>query len=83
VFSVGDFELGLIPDGKAGASGPQPLWGVADIDTEFSRLISIGAEKIEAVTEVGEGIMVAAVKDPFGNRLGLIQNPHFKASEAR
>ena len=29
-FEVGGFELGLIPDGKAGRDGPQPLWGVAD-----------------------------------------------------
>ena len=26
---------------------------------------------------------VAAVKDPFGNRLGIIENPNFKASEVR
>jgi catechol 2,3-dioxygenase-like lactoylglutathione lyase family enzyme len=32
---------------------------------------------------VGEGILVGAVKDPFGNRLGIIENPHFKASEVR
>ncbi len=26
-FAVGGFELGLIPDGETGISGPQPLWG--------------------------------------------------------
>lgn len=26
---------------------------------------------------------VAAVKDPFGNRLGIIENPLFKPSEVR
>ena len=35
-----------------------------------------------SVTDVGEGIKVAAVKDPFGNRLGIIENPHFKAAGA-
>ena len=30
----------------------------------------------EAVTDVGGGIQVAAVLDPFGNRIGLIHNPH-------
>ena len=25
-FNVGGFELGLIPDGQPGVSGPQPLW---------------------------------------------------------
>jgi hypothetical protein len=26
---------------------------------------------------VGEGILVATIADPFGNHIGLIQNPHF------
>jgi hypothetical protein len=32
---------------------------------------------------VGEGIKVAAVKDPFGNRLGIIENPHFDVGAVR
>jgi hypothetical protein len=30
---------------------------------------------------VGDGILVGAVHDPFGNVLGIIQNPNFKAAE--
>ena len=30
-----------------------------------------------AIQDVGEGIKVATVADPFGNHLGLIENPHF------
>jgi predicted enzyme related to lactoylglutathione lyase len=82
-FTVGGFELGLIPDGQPGIAGPQPLWGVADIEKVHEHLIRIGAHALEAVTEVGEGIKVAAVIDPFGNRLGLIENPHFDAEAAR
>lgn len=76
-FSVGGFELGLIPDGAPGISGPQPLWGVDDIEQAFSMLLSIGAKELEPVTDVGGGIKVAAVEDPFGNRFGIIENPHF------
>lgn len=79
-FSVGGFELGLLPDGKPGVAGPQPLWGVANAEAAFGRLLALGATELEPVTEVGDGIKVAAVKDPFGNRLGIIENPHFKAS---
>lgn len=82
-FTVGGFELGLLPDGQPGASGPQPLWGVNDIEGAFDRLIGLGATPLEAVTEVGEGIKVAAVLDPFGNRLGLIINPHFDPAAVR
>ncbi|MEQ1918074.1 MAG: VOC family protein [Elusimicrobiota bacterium] len=82
-FSVGGFELGLLPDGAPGTSGPQPLWGVADAEKAFMRLIELGAVELEPVTEVGEGIKVAAVKDPFGNRLAIIENPQFKLADVR
>ncbi len=82
-FSVGGFELGLIPDGQAGIAGAQPLWGVDNIGGEVDRLITLGASLLEPVSEVGEGIKVAAVKDPFGNRFGLIENPHFRADAVR
>jgi catechol 2,3-dioxygenase-like lactoylglutathione lyase family enzyme len=76
-FSVGGFELGLIPDAEPAISGAQAFWGVPDIEREFKRLLSLGASELEPVTEVGGGIKVAAVRDPFGNRLGIIDNPHF------
>jgi predicted enzyme related to lactoylglutathione lyase len=82
-FEVGGFELGLLPAGEAGTTGPRPLWGVADIGTAFARLIALGATEIEPVTEVGEGIRVASVRDPFGNRFGLIQNPQFDPKAVR
>jgi predicted enzyme related to lactoylglutathione lyase len=76
-FEVGGFELGLLPDATPGSAGPQPLWGVADVEAAFARLLALGAAALEAVKDVGDGIKVAAVLDPFGNRLGLIENPHF------
>ena len=30
-----------------------------------------------AIQDVGEGIKAAAVADPFGNLIGLMENPHF------
>ncbi len=77
-FAVGGFELGLIPDGTASTSGPQPLWGVTSAQDAVTHLIAIGASALAPVTEVGDGIKVAAVVDPFGNRLGVIENPGFK-----
>ena len=82
-FSVGGFELGLLPDAQPGTSGPQALWGVADIAAAHARLLAMGATLLEPVTDVGGGIRVAAVRDPFGNRLGLIQNPAFDAAKVR
>jgi catechol 2,3-dioxygenase-like lactoylglutathione lyase family enzyme len=82
-FAVGGFELGLVPDAQPGTGGAQPLWGVADIASAYARLLALGATELEPVTEVGGGIKVAAVRDPFGNRLGIIENPHFDASAVR
>ena len=82
-FQVGGFELGLLPKGESSTAGVQPLWGVADIETAFKRLLFLGAESLEPVTDVGEGIKVAAVKDPFGNRFGIIQNPNFNPKEVK
>jgi predicted enzyme related to lactoylglutathione lyase len=82
-FNVGGFELGLIPDGQPGIAGPQPLWGVPDASLAHARLIELGAKSLEPVTEVGGGIKVAAVTDPFGNRFGVIENPHFDLASVR
>ena len=82
-FSVGGFELGLVPDAQPGSAGAQPLWGVAHIEGAHARLLELGATALEPVTEVGGGIKVAAVRDPFGNRFGIIENPRFDASAVR
>jgi catechol 2,3-dioxygenase-like lactoylglutathione lyase family enzyme len=82
-FSVGGFELGLVPNARPGTDGPQPLWGVETIESAYARLLALGASPLDPVTEVGGGIKVAAVADPFGNRFGIIENPRFKASAVR
>jgi predicted enzyme related to lactoylglutathione lyase len=79
-FQIGGFELGLNPDmdGVAVGNNAVAYWGVAGIDNAYARLLDRGAEPREAVKDVGGDIKVAAVADPFGNVIGLIENPHFK-----
>ena len=82
-FNVGGFELGLDPDATAQGKGEGSVavyWGVASADQALARLITLGASPHSAVQDVGEGIRVASVLDPFGNVLGIIENPHFKTS---
>jgi predicted enzyme related to lactoylglutathione lyase len=43
--------------------------------------VSHGATVTAPVKDVGEGIKVATVTDPFGNPIGLLKNPHFKLPE--
>lgn len=80
-FSVGGYELGLDPDLTSGAGTPVVYWGVDDIQETWNRLMQAGADEVEAPHEVGSGIWVAIVRDPFGNTLGIIRNPHFKADQ--
>jgi predicted enzyme related to lactoylglutathione lyase len=82
-FSIGGFELGLVPDGTPGTHGSVVYWGVDDVDAEAARLVALGATVHEAAQDVGGGIRVAELRDPFGNVIGLIANPHFDAAAVR
>ena len=79
-FNVGGFELGLDPDLKGVTKGSNVVayWGVKDIDVAYKRVLELGAQKQTEVQEVGGGIRVGTVTDPFGNVVGIIENPNFK-----
>ena len=80
-FNIGGYELGLDPDmsvGKAGAGGVVAFWGAKDVDQAVRHFVQCGATVRAAVQDVGGGIKVATVSDPFGNLIGLIENPNFQ-----
>jgi predicted enzyme related to lactoylglutathione lyase len=78
-FEVGGFELGLNPAVKGVRVGDNAVayWGVSNIEEAHRHLIEHGAEARSPVEDVGDDIKVATVADPFGNVIGLIENPHF------
>ena len=78
-FNIGGYELGLDPNANGVSVGNNTVtyWGVPDVAAAHERLLQHGASPREAVTDVGDGIKVAAVADPFGNLIGIIENPHF------
>ena len=82
-FEVGGFELGLDPQAtpSTGGTGVLPYWGVADAAAALARLAELGASLITDVQDVGGGIRVASVRDPFGNAFGIIENPNFSAEK--
>jgi predicted enzyme related to lactoylglutathione lyase len=84
-FNVGGFELGLVPDAPLAnpASGVVAMWGVNDVGAEVARFHAHGATVHEEPKDVGGGITVASVLDPFGNIIGLISNPHFDPKSVR
>ena len=80
-FNVGGFELGLHPssaESKPGKGGTVAYWGVENAKEAHQILIDMGAKAAQPVEDVGGNIMIGSVIDPFGNELGVIENPHFK-----
>jgi predicted enzyme related to lactoylglutathione lyase len=77
-YNVGGYELGLLPSESDKAECVTVYWGVENAQQSLQRLLELGGTKHEDVQDVGGGIKVATVKDPFGNVFGIIENPHFK-----
>jgi len=79
-FNIRGFELGLMPETSSSPKGNNVLayWGVENIKKEYKRLIKLGAKEHSPLIDVGGGIRLGAVEDPFGNILGIIYNPIFK-----
>jgi lactoylglutathione lyase len=79
-FNVAGYELGLleerIPAAKKTAN-VLSYWGVENIEQAVARFIELGATEDTKPTNVGGDIVVATVKDPWGNVIGLIYNPEF------
>ncbi|OIJ98433.1 VOC family protein [Streptomyces colonosanans] len=67
-------DVGLDPNGHAkGMTGPVPYWHVSDIRARLAALLDAGAELLQDVKDVGGGKLIASVKDPDGNLVGLMQ----------
>ena len=74
-FRTGDQEVGLDPNGhRQGITGPVAFLSVDDIRGRLEALVSAGAEVVQDVRDVGNGRLVASLKDADGNMLGLMQD---------
>lgn len=71
-YRVGDLEIGLDPNSKAGPIG---YVDVEDIKESIQEMLESGAEITEDVREVAGGLLIAQVKDTDGNVVGFRQQP--------
>ena len=75
-FNVEGQDIGLDPHGHSkGMTGPLAYWHVDDIEESLRALLDAGAEAHQGVRDVGEGKLIASVKDADGNVIGLLQSP--------
>ena len=80
-FSIGGYELGLLPEKESKnelTANVLSYWGVDEIEAVYKHFLDSGATIHEAPTNVGGELMVASIRDPWGNVIGLIYNPYFK-----
>ncbi|MGW6280906.1 VOC family protein [Kribbella sp. NPDC055071] len=85
-FRFGDLEceLGIIdakyaPHQVGSGGGAIVYWHVDDVEAELARMVELGATVNEGVVERGNntGFRTASVVDPFGNLIGIMNNPHY------
>ncbi len=76
-YNIGGYELGLDPDPAnfTGGHGSVTYWSVDDIEVCFAKMAKLGVQTHEAPKNVGGAIWLGSVYDPFGNVIGLIENP--------
>ena len=80
-FNIAGYKLGLDPNDavtKSGRGGSVAYWRTTEVDVALEHFVRCGAVVASPIQEVGDGIKVATVADPFGNLIGLIENPHFR-----
>lgn len=83
-YNVGGYELGLDPDMTGVQTGNNSVtyWGVKNIKETIEELRKTHAVTlVEDSHHVGGCIWVATIADPFGNNIGLIENPAFTTNE--
>jgi predicted enzyme related to lactoylglutathione lyase len=73
-FDASGQDVGLDPNGrKKGLTGATPFFHVTDIKATLQGLVEAGAETVQEIQNVGAGNLIASVKDPDGNLIGLFQ----------
>lgn len=80
-FNISGYELGLLPGENQLTDKSDSVlayWGVESIEEVYAFLLSLGAKVHEAPKNVGGELMVASVRDPWDNVIGIIYNPYFK-----
>ncbi|WP_230859184.1 VOC family protein [Actinoplanes aureus] len=68
----GSPEVGLDPHGDV-AAGPITYWHTEDLEAALAALVAAGATPERSPHDVGDGDLIATVRDADGHLIGLFQ----------
>ena len=71
-FKVESQDIGLVPNSPE--AGMTAFYYVDDIKQSLQALLDAGSQILREVNDVGGERLVASVRDPDGNTIGLIQD---------
>lgn len=71
-YKLGNLEVGLDPNST---TGPIAYNDTDDIQAMLDAMVAAGAEVVQEPKDVGEGLLIAQVKDADGNVIGFRQQP--------
>jgi predicted enzyme related to lactoylglutathione lyase len=74
-YKSGDMEIGLVPNNDQREPAGLAYWTVSDIAATVKTLVEAGGTVVQDVTDVANGLLVASVKEPNGNIVGIRQFP--------
>jgi predicted enzyme related to lactoylglutathione lyase len=70
-FKVGNQDIGLDLNGHK--EGMTVYYHVDDIKKSLKSLLDAGAKQVQEIKDIGGGGLIASVRDPDGNIVGIIQ----------
>jgi predicted enzyme related to lactoylglutathione lyase len=70
-FKVEDQDIGLDPNGHK--EGMTVYYHVADVKQSLQSLLDADSQILQEIKDVGGGGLIASVREPDGNIIGLIQ----------
>ena len=71
-FKVEGQDIGLVPNSPE--AGMTAFYHVDDIKQSLQSLVDAGSQILREIKDVGGGRLVASVRDPDGNIVGLVQD---------
>ena len=77
-FKAGEMEIGIVPQTMHRGPGALAFVTVGDIKEAVATLLAAGAETVQEITDVANGLLVASVKYLDGTAIGLRQFPNGK-----